>query len=162
MHQPYYLDLATGQMQLPWVRLHGIKDYLDMVKILEHYPNIRQTFNLVPSLIEQIQAYADGAQDTWQALSYKKASELNAQEKDFIRENFFSAHLRNIISLYPRYYQLYLKKQEKGEFSEQDYLDLQVWFNLAWFDPILKKAFRPLRWQSPRPGILMKRISIRY
>lgn len=145
MHQPYYLDLATGQMQLPWVRLHGIKDYLDMVKILEHYPNIRQTFNLVPSLIEQIQAYSDGVQDTWQALSYKKASELSVQEKDFLRDNFFSAHLRNIISLYPRYYQLYLKKQERGEFTTQDYLDLQVWFNLAWFDPILKKSLPDLK-----------------
>ncbi len=145
MHQPYYLDLATGQMRLPWVRLHGIKDYLDMVKILEHYPNIRQTFNLVPSLIEQIQAYSDGVQDTWQVLSYKKASELSVQEKDFIRDNFFSAHLRNIISLYPRYYQLYLKKQERGEFTPQDYLDLQVWFNLAWFDPILKKSLTTLK-----------------
>ena len=145
MHQPYYLDLFSGQMQLPWVRLHGIKDYLDMVKILEHYPNIRQTFNLVPSLIEQIQAYCDGVQDTWQILSYKKVSELSAQEKDFIRDNFFSAHLRNIISLYPRYHQLYLKKQEGKEFIEQDYLDLQVWFNLAWFDPILKKSVPALK-----------------
>ncbi len=145
MHQPYYRDLVSGEIRLPWVRLHGIKDYLDMVKILEGYPDIRQTFNLVPSLIEQIQAYIDGAKDTYQAISYKKANELTADEKHFIKEHFFSANLSNIISVYPRYYELYLKKQKNEEFSLQEYLDLQVWFNLAWFDYICKKTVPSLR-----------------
>lgn len=138
MHQPYYRDLDTGEIHLPWVRLHGIKDYLDMVKILENYPRIHQTFNLVPSLIEQIQAYIEGGQDTYQRLSHKKAEVLNSEEKHFIKEHFFSANLRNIISVHPRYYHLYLKKQRGEEFSTQEYLDLQVWFNLAWFDHICK------------------------
>ncbi len=57
MHQPYYKDLLTQETESPWVRLHGLKDYLDMVQILEKYPAIHQTFNLVPSLIEQIEDY---------------------------------------------------------------------------------------------------------
>jgi alpha-amylase/alpha-mannosidase (GH57 family) len=152
MHQPYYRDLATNEFYLPWVRLHAIKDYLDMVKILENYPRIHQTFNLVPCLIEQIQAYlpagqagVDGAQDRYQAHSYKRALELNDQEKHFIKEHFFSSHLSNIIALYPRYLQLYHKKQREEEFSIQDYLDLQVWFNLAWFDPSSKKSIAELK-----------------
>ena len=145
MHQPYYQDLASGEMHLPWVRLHGIKDYLDMVKILEKYPKIHQTFNLVPSLIEQIQAYTAGAKDSYQILSYKKAGELSQEEKHFILEHFFSAHLKNIISIYPRYYELYLKKQAKKDFTTQDYLDLMVWFNLAWFDPYCKNNIPQLR-----------------
>ncbi len=145
MHQPYYKDLVSGEMHLPWVRLHGIKDYLDMVKILENYPKIHQTFNLVPSLIEQIQAYTEGAQDKYQILSYKRAGELSQEEKHFIREHFFAAHLKNIISIYPRYYELYLKNQAKKDFTAQDYLDLMVWFNLAWFDPYCKNNIPQLR-----------------
>jgi len=145
MHQPYYRDLSSGQIHLPWVRLHGIKDYLDMVKILGDYPKIHQTFNLVPSLIEQIRAYIDGGQDKFQELSYKKAQELNHNEKQFLLDYFFSAHLNNIISAYPRYYQLYLKKVNNKEFAPQDYLDLQVWFNLAWFDPYFKRSIPELK-----------------
>ena len=63
-HQPYYKDLVTGEYRLPWVRLHALKDYYGMVKLLEEFPGVHQTFNLVPSLIAQIQDYAAGnAQD---------------------------------------------------------------------------------------------------
>ncbi|MFC1658827.1 hypothetical protein ACFL1D_05540, partial [Candidatus Omnitrophota bacterium] len=41
MHQPYYKNLLTGQAELPWVRLHGIKDYLDMLLILKDFPQMR-------------------------------------------------------------------------------------------------------------------------
>ena len=59
MHQPYYKNLLTKETDLPWVRLHGVKDYLDMVKMLENFPKIKQVFNLVPSLIEQIEEYVN-------------------------------------------------------------------------------------------------------
>ncbi len=61
MHQPYYKDLVTGQYRLPWVRLHALKDYYGMVKLLDEFPEVHQTFNLVPSLIAQIQDYVSGA-----------------------------------------------------------------------------------------------------
>ncbi len=60
MHQPYYRSAKTGAFQMPWARLHAIKDYLDMVEILAGYPAIHQTFNLVPSLVEQLEDYAAG------------------------------------------------------------------------------------------------------
>ena len=64
MHQPYYKDLVTGQYRLPWVRLHALKDYYGMVKLLDEFPGMHQTFNLVPSLITQLQEYVNGsAQD---------------------------------------------------------------------------------------------------
>ena len=50
-HQPFYKDLVTGEYRLPWVRLHALKDYYGMVKLLDEFPNVHQTFNLVPSLI---------------------------------------------------------------------------------------------------------------
>ena len=137
MHQPYYQDLFSKKAYLPWVRLHGTKDYLDMVAILESYPNIHQNFNLVPSLLEQLELYvSQDCQDRFLELSYKRVEDLNSKEKRFILEHFFLINERNVIAIYPRYYELFLKNKAKKEFSEQDYLDLQVWFNLSWIDPL--------------------------
>ena len=78
MHQPYYRDLATGACAMPWVRLHATKDYLDMLKRLERFPNIHQTFNIVPSLLDQLEEYLPPANrsDEFLDLSRKPAGEL--------------------------------------------------------------------------------------
>lgn len=146
MHQPYYKNLMTGEAELPWARLHGIKDYLDMALFLDEFPEMRQTFNVVPSLLEQIEEYAAGTlTDKYLKLSYKKVSELTGDEKAFIREHFFNADLNRIVGVHPRYYQLFLHRHSDYEFSDQDYLDLQVWFNLAWFDPRFRQDIPELR-----------------
>ena len=75
MHQPYYKDLATGEYRLPWVRLHALKDYYGMVKLLDEFPGLHQTFNLVPSLITQLQEYVSGAaQDPFLQAAARPAS----------------------------------------------------------------------------------------
>lgn len=146
MHQPYYKNLLTDRTEFPWVRLHGTKDYLDMVKMLENYPAIHQTFNLVPSLLEQIEDYTNGTvKDKFLEHSYKPADQLTDQEKAFILDSFFMINKDKVISFHPRYYELYFKKQAKKEFSTQDYLDLQVWFNLAWIDPMFRASIPELR-----------------
>lgn len=150
-HQPYYKDLMTGRYILPWVRLHGIKDYYNMVKLLEDFPDIHQTINIVPSLMLQIEDYADTKEinDIYLQLTLKPAAILSDEEKAFILKNFFSINLDNVIHVYPRYKDLLLKrgnrfssielKDASTRFNTQDFLDLQVWFNLAWFDPALLK-----------------------
>ena len=60
MHQPYYEDLATGEHILPWVRMHALKDYYGMVALLREFPKVKLTFNLVPSLLVQLEAFAEG------------------------------------------------------------------------------------------------------
>jgi len=40
MHQPYYKDLVTGEYRLPWTRLHALKDYYGMVKLLDEFPKV--------------------------------------------------------------------------------------------------------------------------
>ena len=60
MHQPFYKDLASGEYKLPWTRMHALKDYYGMVRILEEFPKVRQTFNLVPSMMAQVAEYASG------------------------------------------------------------------------------------------------------
>ena len=145
MHQPYYKDLKSGEYLMPWVRLHGVKDYLDMLLILDEFPSLHQTFNLVPSLLEQIIDYTEhGATDRHLYLSLKPVSELRENERLEITETFFSAHFDTMIKPYPRYQELYSRCRESSNrmrlsnFSDQDYLDLQLWSNVVWIDPMFR------------------------
>jgi len=149
MHQPYYKDPMSGFYRLPWVRLHGTKDYLDMVEILKEFPGIKQNFNLVPSLLEQLIDYSENnARDVYLEISRKKTSDLNEDERLFILENFFLAHWDNMIKPFPRYYELLVKRGTRliksdlvratKYFTDRDFLDLQVFFNLCWIDPLLR------------------------
>src|SRR4030067_953702 len=150
MHQPFYRDPITGVYRLPWVRLHGTKDYLDMVEILTDFPHIRQTFNFTPSLLEQIIGYTENhAIDRHLELTLKKASDLDMDDRAFILENFYLANWDNMVKPFPRYYELLLKRGfhlVKGDlmrmakyFSTNDFLDLQVRYNLCWTDPLFRK-----------------------
>lgn len=140
MHQPYYKNLLTNVTDVPWVRFHGTKDYLDMVQKAENFPGLRLTFNLVPSLMEQIEDYNNNlVKDKFLELSYKPVAKLSDEEKWFIRENFFMINKDSVISRHPRYYELFFKKQTGKDFADQDILDLQVWFNLAWIDPLFRE-----------------------
>jgi len=156
MHQPYYKNLLTGEVYLPWVRFHGIKDYLDLLLILEKYPRIKANFNLVPSLIDQIEDYTNGhIKDIYLELSRKRTGDLDLKDKIFILEKFFMLNWETMLKLYPRYHELLVKRGEFAsreevqralkKFSNQDFLDLVVWFNLAWFDPIFKQSIPELQ-----------------
>ncbi len=149
MHQPYYKDPFTGLYRLPWVRLHGTKDYLDMVRILRDFEDIKQNFNLVPSLLEQIIDYTENnAKDIFLEMTLKEATELKEKEKIFILENFFLANWDTMIKPIPRYNELLLKRGIRASrselrrrikyFSSADFLDLQVLFNLVWIDPVFR------------------------
>src|SRR5262249_12399540 len=39
-HQPYYPDDVTGENSMPWVRLHGVKDYYGMALHLAEFPTL--------------------------------------------------------------------------------------------------------------------------
>ena len=58
MHQPLYKNVLTGLYEMPWVRDHADTEYLDHPEILMQYPTVNVTFNLVPSLVYQIEDYA--------------------------------------------------------------------------------------------------------
>ena len=142
MHQPFYKDLVSGEYRLPWTRMHALKDYYGMVKILEEFPQIRQTFNLVPSMIVQVDEYARGeARDPFLECALKPAESLTQTEQAFILRNFFMAHPERMIRRYPRYGELYdanraqsASKDGRGVFGAQEFRDLQVLSQLAWFD----------------------------
>ena len=107
-HQPFYKDLVTGEYRLPWVRLHALKDYYGMVKLLDEFPEVHQNFNLVPSLITQIQDYVEGtAQDPFLTVAAKPAKDLTLEERHFALQYLFQANPTNVIGRYPRYRELW-------------------------------------------------------
>lgn len=145
MHQPLYQDLATGEHILPWVRLHSLKDYWGMVAMLREFPSVRVTFNLVPSLLVQVEAFArEEARDRHLELGLKRAETLTEDERAFCVENFFHAHAPRMIAPYPRYAELLARRDAAGaslsarvqaaQFSVDDIRDLQVWHKLVWID----------------------------
>lgn len=71
MHQPLYLDPVSGHFAMPWVRLHAVKAYNDMLKCLDERHETRVTFNFVPSLLYQISLYLEGKTDDFLELSRK-------------------------------------------------------------------------------------------
>ncbi len=58
-HQPLYLNATTGDYELPWVRVHGVQEYIDSPTILAEFPGIHVTYNLQPSLLRQIMDYVE-------------------------------------------------------------------------------------------------------
>jgi len=150
-HQPLYKSPEGnasshprgGTYRLPWVRLHGTKDYLDLVLMLERYPKLHQTVNLVPSLILQIEDYVAGnAFDPYLEVALTPTEQLTQGQLEFILEHFFDANYDTLIKPHPRYRELYQQRQEKGEawclahWDVQDYSDLLTWHNLVWIDPL--------------------------
>lgn len=135
MHQPFYKDLWSGQYKLPWTRLHALKDYAGMVEILAEFPTVHQTFNLVPSMVSQIDDYAKGtASDPFLDCALAAAEELSEAQKNFVLKYFFQANVDKIIRRYPRYFELYEKRGNRDAFSVQDWRDLQIFSQIAWFD----------------------------
>ena len=139
-HQPCYRDLPTGKMLMPWVRLHGLKDYTGLAAVLEEFPKIRCTTNFSPVLLDQIQAYIDGSTDTMLDLSMIPAADLNDDQKELILAKFFWAHPDSVIGQYLRYRQLLELHRASQIFREQDFRDLQVLANLAWIHPLSSVA----------------------
>src|SRR5215469_3138801 len=139
LHQPYYKDDLTDTYLLPWVRLRSTKDYHKMAALLDSYPRVRQTFNLVPSLLTQIDDYALAGEagrdpDLFLRLSRKPARDLTAEERQFVLRWMRESPRFLRVQASPRYREL-ASRAETDAFTTEEVRDLQVWYNLAWCDP---------------------------
>lgn len=143
MHQPFYKDLLSGQYKMPWTRLHALKDYYGMVRVLEEFPEVAQTFNVVPSMMAQVEEYAAGqADDPFLACALKPAESLTEAEQEFLLLNSFAGNPAGIIHRYPRYGELFEAwgmsdrnaQRARRFFGTAALRDLQVLSQLAWFD----------------------------
>lgn len=151
MHQPNYQTQPNGIRLMPWSRLHAIKDYLDMLIILDKFPKIKLNFSISPDLLDVIDDYANkDGHDIHSKLTITPVNELTNDDKLYILNYFFDANYENIISKNKRYNELYLKRYTGGEvsindFSDQDYADIMALFNIVWFDPTWKKVYPELK-----------------
>jgi alpha-amylase/alpha-mannosidase (GH57 family) len=144
-HQPYYPDDVGKENPMPWVRLHGTKDYWGMAMLLKEAPEMRAVINLVPSLLSQLAAYTEsGHEDTHLRVSRLPADGLSEEDTFYLMDNFFMVHPDQMIRPYARYSELYKKRglsidsaeRARKRFSKKDIIDLQCWSNLVWIHPI--------------------------
>lgn len=149
MHQPAYRDGFTGEGTLPWVRLHGVKDYWGMARLLKDRPPVKATFNWVPCLVEQLCAAADGSSaDRALRVARVPADALEWEEVLYMLRSSFRANRERLVYPHGRFGDLLDKrgddpaelKRRAAEFTVEDLRDLQVWSNLAWFHRILQKT----------------------
>ena len=144
MHQPFYKDLAEGIYTMPWARLHAWKDYYGMVAMLRDFPSVHVTFNFVPSLVAQLEDYAeDRAYEEPYRIAFAPAGDLTAEERTSLLDFAFHVNRENLLNRHPRFRELFDKAEAtRGQkdahrlFTSQDLLDLQVHSQIAWFDEI--------------------------
>ena len=155
MHQPQYREPFTGRYMLPWTRLHALKDYWGMVKILGEFPGVHATFNFVPLLAAQIEEYASGDFDEpWFELAFAPADSLEPQQKREVIERAFQVN-ENFVRRWPRFAELQAQVRSAGvescvaRFDLRDWRDLQLLSQLAWMDeeyiandPVVKELSR--------------------
>ncbi|MEA2022851.1 MAG: glucodextranase DOMON-like domain-containing protein [Actinomycetota bacterium] len=135
-HQPLYPKDENGVVTRPWVRLHAAKDYWDMADLVGRYPDLRVSFNLTPVLLLQLEEIMSGTRDSYWVHTEIPADRLTAGEREFLLTRFFDVN-PGIIARFPRFQELADQRTDGTRFTPQDYLDLQVLFNLAWSDPDL-------------------------
>lgn len=152
-HQPDYRNEA-GVFFLPWTYLHAIKDYSDMAAHLEHHPNMRAVVNFVPTLLEQLDDYADQfrsgrIRDPLLAELIDPAPGiLSRQDRLTLIENCFKMNLPTMLEPFPAYRRLYKLWQNAHEGDDAglewlsgEYLaDLVTWYHLAWTGESVRRA----------------------
>ena len=141
MHQPQYRDPSTGRYVLPWTRLHALKDYWGMVRVLEEFPRVHATFNVVPSLGAQLEEYASGQFDEpWFDAAFRTTKDLSSDDKTEILTRAFQVNYDHLLARWPRFIEIHqwVHAQEPQRaaqsLGERDWRDLQVLSQLAWMD----------------------------
>ncbi len=163
MHQPYYRDGLDGDYQLPWVYLHGIKDYADMAAHLERYPEVHAVVNFVPILLEQLDDYAGRLQRFLEhgdrigdsLLDYLAGSRPVPEDREGriqLVKDCRRVNLAKMVQPYPAFRALSAVfdgihdegGRESHDFcldylNEQFFVDLLVWYHLAWMGYSLRQ-----------------------
>lgn len=151
-HQPDYRD-ERGEFFLPWVYLHALKDYSDMAAHLEAEPAMRAVVNFVPTLLEQLDDYADQFRTNqlrdpllrWLVTPDLEA--LSRQDRLEVLQSCFRVHAPTMLepfAAYQRLHNLWKTALTCGEacanyLSGQYLADLVTWHHLAWTGESLRR-----------------------
>ena len=165
MHQPVYE--IEGTYLMPWARLHAVKDYLDMLLVLEKFPNLKLNFDVVPALMDTVIDYTNGYHDIHSELSVSDVNTMTNEEKSFVLNNFFSPKFETMLFRSENYKNLYQKRFAKDSCSIDDFdnteiSDLMALFNLVWIDPTHFTRYPRLKelWEKQYNYTLEDRIEI--
>jgi len=161
MHQPHYRDGLNGAYRLPWVYLHAIKDSTDMVAHLENHPSAKVVVNFAPILLEQLDDYARQIRSWLQSGTHVQDALLNLlsgespvssdlETRFEIIQACQKAFAPTMIDTLPPFRKL-LDMAQCDElthiedatclayFNEQFFIDLLMWYHLAWMGESLRK-----------------------
>jgi len=156
MHQPDYRDQRNGEYQQPWVYLHAMKDYVDMVAHLEKNPAARAVINFSPVLLEQIDDYAQQIQsylnnncaltDPLLAALTEVQLSSNTEQQWFLIKACLKVNKLHSIQRFSAYKRLsdmaerLLQHPDEISYLNNQYLnDLLVWFHLSWLGETVRR-----------------------
>lgn len=154
LHQPAYRT-ADGVSHAPWAALHAGGAYTTLARAVEHAGGRGQVLNIVPTLLEQLLAYAAGeVSDPVLDAIRTPVGELTAEQRETLVEWGHHVNPRQI-ARYPRLGELAGRPPRAPSsgrldrhFGPGDLRDLQVLFVLAlageqaWTDQRLEPLFR--------------------
>lgn len=152
MHQPDYRNHSTGEIILPWVLLHSLKDYSDMAYHLEINSKMRAVVNFVPILCEQIEDYKNQFQNRdfrlplLKFLNYQDLNYLTIADKKYLLENCFSCNEQNMIKPYFAYFRLWEISKKMIHANDINYLsanyfgDILTWYFLVWLGESIRRT----------------------
>ncbi|HIP52965.1 MAG TPA: glycoside hydrolase [Chromatiales bacterium] len=163
MHQPDYRGPDDSAYQLPWVYLHGIKDYVDMVAHLEAQPAARAVVNFAPVLLEQLADYANQVKawldhgklirDPLLAALAGPGLPMETDQRMELVSACLRANEKHLINRFPQYKKLselakWVEANEGmgGYLNDQFLIDILVWYHLAWMGESVRQ--NDLRIQS--------------
>ncbi|GKT11868.1 MAG: hypothetical protein ISEC1_P0841 [Thiomicrorhabdus sp.] len=162
MHQPHYRDGLDGKYRLPWVYLHAIKDYADMVWHLEACPEAKVVVNFAPVLLEQLddyekqmRAWLESGEAMQDPLLNLVSGEVPISKDQALREEIVMVCQRafapTMINIHPHFRELVDMIQCTGApqgvdntcvsyLNKQYFVDLLVWYHLAWMGVSLRRT----------------------
>lgn len=135
MHQPDYRGI-DGVMSMPWVFLHGIKDYYEMPWLLSKHEGVKASFNITAPLIEQLNLYSEPLKnDHFLSLWYKNTKELEEKERQWLIKTCKSTQYDTMVKPIEEFRLLY----DKDTLDEGELLDFEVLFMLSWCGNYLRQ-----------------------
>jgi len=157
MHQPDYRDPDDGHYHLPWTYLHTIKDYVDMVALIEENPQAKAVINFVPTLLEQIDDYAHQVFDfindgkpirdsLLAALAEGRFPEASAARLELAKTCLRANEMR-MIEPFKDYHELaklvHHLEAAPHQFmylNDQFLIDLLVWYHIVWLGATVRRG----------------------
>jgi len=157
MHQPQYSEPIGGMYQLPWTYLHVIKDYVDMAWHLENVQGAKAVVNFAPTLLEQIDDYAQQVSSRFKGTGRLKDPLLmaldspvqpsSAEERKKLISDCLRANDEKLIAPFPHFAKLaelahgFLEDTEKLNYiNDQFIIDMVVWYHLAWMGESVRRT----------------------